>query len=62
MSLDQPQNAGVWASTIVWLSEPPADTYWQWAQASPTRLIAVTTMLPPWSWIAIAPAAVDKFK
>ena len=30
-SLDLLQSAGVWASTMVWLSEPPADAYWQWA-------------------------------
>ena len=30
-SLGQLQSAGVWAPTIVWLSEPPADAYWQWA-------------------------------
>ena len=61
-SLDQLQSAGVWASTIVWLSEPPADAYWQWAQASPAPLVTVTAVLPPWLWIAIAPAVVAKFK
>ena len=61
-SLDQLQSAGVWAPTIVWLSEQPADTYWQWAQASLAPLVTVTTVLPPWPWIAIAPAAVAKFK
>ena len=53
---------GVWAPTIVWMSEPPADAHWQWAQASPALLVTVTTTLPPWPWIAIAPAAVAKFK
>ena len=62
VSLGQLQSAGVWAPTIVWLSEPPANTYWQWAQALPAPLVTVTTALPPWPWIAIAPAAVAKFK
>ena len=53
---------GVWASTIVWMSAPPADAYWQWAQTSHAPLITVTTALPPCPWIAIAPAAVAKFK
>ena len=66
VSLGQLQGARVWAPTIVWLSEPPADAYWQWARASPAPLITVITTLPPWlwiaPWIAIAPAAVAKFK
>ena len=52
----------MWAPTIVWMSEPPANAYWQRAQASPAPLVTVTTTLPPWPWIAIAPAAVAKFK
>ena len=59
VSLGQLQSLGVWAPTIGWLSELPADAYWQWAQASPAPLITVSTALP---WIAIAPAAVAKFK
>ena len=47
----QLQSAGVWTPTIVWLSEPPADTYWQWAQASPAP--------PDHSHHDIAPVAVD---
>ena len=58
----QLQSGGVWAPTIVWLSELPAEAYWQWAQASPAPLVTVTAALPPWPWIAIAPAAVAKFK
>ena len=61
-SLDQLHSAGVWAPTIVWLSEQPADAHWQWAQASLAPLVTVTAVLPPWPWIAIAMAAVAKFK
>ena len=62
VSLDQLRSAGVWVPTIVWMTAPPADAYWQWAQASPAPLVTVTTALPPWPWIAISPAAVAKFK
>ena len=62
VSLGQLQSAGVWAPTIVWMSKPPADAYWQWARTSPAPLVPVTTTLPPWPWIAIAPAPVAKFK
>ena len=62
VSLGQLQSARVWAPTIVWMSEPPADAYSQWARASPAPLVTVTTTLPPWPWIAIAPASVAKFK
>ena len=31
VSLGQLQRSGVWAPTIVWMSEPPADADWQWA-------------------------------
>ena len=61
-SLGRLQRAGMWAPTIVWLSEQPADAYWQWAQASPAPLVIVTAVLLLWPWIAIAPAAVAKFK
>ena len=60
--LGQLQDTGVWTPTIVWLTERLAEAYWQWAQASPTPLVILTTALPPWPWIAIAPAAVAKFK
>ena len=46
VSLGQLQSAGVWVPTIMWLSEPPADAYRQWAQASPA----------PWSQSAAAVA------
>ena len=62
MSLDQLQSAGVWAPTIVWLSEQPVDAYCQWAQASLAPLVIVFAVLTPWPWIAIGPAAVAKFK
>ena len=39
------------------IASPP-----QWAQASPAPLVTVTVVLPPWLWIAIAPAAVAKPK
>ena len=62
VSMDQLQSAGVWAPTIVWLSVQLSDTYFQWECASPTPLVTGTAVLPPWPWIAIAPAAVAKFK
>ena len=34
----------------------------QWAQTSPAPLVTLTTAVLPWPWIAIAPAAVAKFK
>ena len=52
---------GVWAPPIFWMSEPPADAYWQWAHASPAPLVTITTMLPPWPWIAIATVATANF-
>ena len=63
-SLDQLQSVGVWAPTVIWLSEQPADAYWQWAQASRAPLVIVTAVPLPWMWlwIAIAPATVAKFK
>ena len=48
--------------TIVWLSGQRTAAYWQWAQASLAPLVRVATAVPPWLWIAIAPAAVAKFK
>ena len=45
VSLDHLQSAGLWAPTIVWMSAPPADADWQWAQASPAPLVTVTTAL-----------------
>ena len=48
--------------TIVWLSRPPAEAYWQWAQTLHAPLGTVTTSVPPWPWIAVAPTAVAKFK
>ena len=61
-SVHQPRSAGVWAPTIVWLSEKLADAYWQGAQALPAPLLTVTAVLPPWPCIAIAQTAVAKFK
>ena len=60
--LGQLEGMGVWMPTIIWLTERPTEGYWQWAQASLVPLVTVTTALPPWGWIAIAPAAVAKFK
>ena len=60
--LDHLQGIGVLTPTIVWLSGQPTTAYWQWAPTSPTPLITVTNAVPPWPWIAIAPAAVAKFK
>ena len=62
VSLAQLRSEGVWAPTIVWMSVPPADAYWQWARVSQAPLITVTTALPPFPWIAIALAEVAKFK
>ena len=62
VSLAQLQRTGVWAPTIVWMAAPPTDAYWRWAQTSQTPLVTVTAALPPCPWMAIAPAAVAKFK
>ena len=62
VSVDHLRSSGVRAPTNVWMPAPPADTYWQWGQASLVLLSTVTTALPPWPWIAIVPAAVAKFK
>ena len=48
---------GVQMLSIVWLSGQP-----QRAQTSPAPLGTVTIAVPPWLWIAIAPAAVTKCK
>ena len=56
------QGTGVRTPTIVWLSEHPTEAYWQWAQTSLAPLVSVTIAVPPWLWIAIAPAAMAKFK
>ena len=60
--LDQLQATGVRTPTIVWLSGQPKEAWRQWAQTSPAPLVTVTTVVPLWPWIAIAPAAVAKFK
>ena len=62
MLLDHLHGTGVQAPTIVWLSGQPTAAYWQWVQTSPSPLFTATTAVPPWPWIAIAPAAVAKFK
>ena len=62
VSLARLQRTGVWAPTIVWMNAPPTDTYWRWAQTSQAPLVTVTTALPPFPWIAIAPGAVARFK
>ena len=62
MLLDQLQGTGVQAPTIVWLSRQPIAAYWQQARTSPAPLVIVATVVPPWPWIAIAPAVVAKFK
>ena len=62
VSLDHLQSAGVSVPTIVCMCAPPANAYWQWAWASPAPVVTITTALPPWAWIAIAPPAVAKFK
>ena len=62
MSLAQVQSTGVWAPTIVWMAAPPTDAYWHWAHTSQALLVTVTAALPPSPWMAIAPAAVAKFK
>ena len=61
-SLAQLQRTGVWAPTIVWMTAPPTAAYWQWAKTSQALLVTVTAELPPFPWIAIAPAAVANFQ
>ena len=62
VSLAHRQSVGIWAPTIVWMCALPADTYWPWALESQEPLITVTTALAPCPWMAIARAAVAKFK
>ena len=58
VSLAWLQCTGVWVPTMVWMNAPPpTDAYWLLAP-----LVTVTMALPPFPWIAIAPAAVAKFK
>ena len=61
-SLARLQHTGVWAPTIVRMAAPPTAAYWQWAKTSQAPLVTVTAALPPFPWIAIAPAAVAKFQ
>ena len=56
------RRTGVWAPTIVWMTAPPTATYWQWAKTSQASLVTVTAALPPFPWIAIAPATVAHFQ
>ena len=44
-----------------WLP-PPTAAYWSWARTSQAPLVTVTATLPPFPWIAIAPAAVARFQ
>ena len=62
VSLARLQRTGVWAPTIVWMNAPPTDVYWRWAQSSQAPLVTVIVALPPFPWIAIALAAVARFK
>ena len=62
MLLDQLQGTGVRTPAIVWLSKKPTAAYQQWGQAPHAPLVTVTTAMLPWPWIAIAPAAMAKFK
>ena len=61
VSLAQLQEAGVLAPPIC-LSAQRTGVYWRWARTLPAPLVTVTTAVPPWPRIAIAPAAVAKFK
>ena len=61
-SLAQLQRTGVWAPTIVCMATPPTAAYWRWAKTSQAPLVMVTAALPPFPWIAIAPAAVAHFQ
>ena len=44
------------------MAAPPTAAYWQWAKTSQAPLVTVTAALPPFPWIAMAPAAVAHFK
>ena len=61
-SLARLQHTGVLAPTIAWMAAPPTAAYRQWAKTSQAPLVTVTAALPPFPWIAIAPAAVAKFQ
>ena len=61
-SLAQLQRTGVRAPTVVWTTAPPTAAYWNWASTSQAPLVTVTSTLPPFPWIAIAPAAVARFQ
>ena len=61
-SLAQLQRTGVRAPTVVWMAAPPTTAYWSWASTSQAPLVTVTSTLPPFPWIAIAPAAVARFQ
>ena len=61
-SLAQLQRTGVWVPTIVWMATPPTAAYCRWAKTSQAPLVTVTAALPPFPWIAIAPAAVAHFQ
>ena len=61
-SLAQVQRTGVRAPTVVWTTAPPTAAYWNWASTSQAPLVTVTSTLPPFPWIAIAPAAVARFQ
>ena len=61
-SLAQLQRTGVRAPTVVWTTAPPTAAYWSWASTSQAPLVTITSTLPPFPWIAIAPAAVARFQ
>ena len=61
-SLAQLQRTGVREPTVVWTTAPPTAAYWNWASTSQAPLVTVTSTLPPFPWIAIAPAAVARFQ
>ena len=61
-SLARLQRTGVWAPTIVWMTAAPTATYWQWAKRLQAPLVTVPAALPPFPWIAIAPAAVARYQ
>ena len=60
--LDQLKGTGMLTPTMVGLSGQATEAYWQWAQTFLASLVIVTTTVPPWSWIAVAPAAVANVK
>ena len=61
-SLAQLQRTGVWAPIIMWMATPPTAAYWRWAKLSQAPLVTVIAALPPFPWIARAPAAVAHFQ